>query len=228
MASAVASTKSLVKICIFNGDRTSFDARLLLKVGKKTLGDKARDLINLWRQKQQEFASRNPLAESHEDFWHLTGEALDEAMATLKIKNKVLRSRLMQAYLGLDVFPKVKGVLSKLKEKGLKTAIFCNASSAMLMSWINKAGIRNMLDHVLSSRDMEGYKPKSVVYQKLAELLKLQPQEICYVATDEEDLAAAQQAGFETIAVCPEAEDDTADHPGRNLMTVDQIPEVLA
>lgn len=225
MATATAARDSKLKICIFGGSATVFDLRPLVNIGRSVIGDKARDLIALWKEKQEEFAAKNPLPEKYVDFWHLTGEALDEAMASLKIKNAVLRARLMQAYAVPAAFPKVKEVITKLKDKGVKTAVLCNSSKTMLTGMLNRVGLMQKVDHFFSSFELEGYKPNSKIYQKLAEVLKLAPQEICYVATDEADLVAAQKAGFKTVAVNPEAEEGSTS--GHNLTFLEDVPELF-
>lgn len=229
-----------IKVCVFAGYGTLFDMGALLKACGKSLcdkaaGGKARELVHLWRQKQEELARAVKPTDGGADagdFWHLTGAALDAAMDSLKIKNAALRARLMQAYMSVQTFPKARAVLQKLKDAGLKTAVLSNASATMLTSVLQRAGMVSLFDHVFPARDVaHSYKPDLIVYQRLAESLQLAPQEICYVASDEADLAAAQQAGFATWAVFPEAEGMSLPDPERggvNLASLEQLPDVLA
>ena len=66
------------------------------------------------------------------DFWHITGQSLDYALAAIGLHDPALRSRLMELYFVLDAFPDVRGTLVALKASGLKTAILSNGSPSML------------------------------------------------------------------------------------------------
>ena len=58
-------------------------------------------LIALWRDKQGR----------HEDFWEVTGDALDFALDTLGLDDLPPRARLMDLYRTLDAFPEVPAML---------------------------------------------------------------------------------------------------------------------
>jgi 2-haloacid dehalogenase len=71
----------------------------------------------------------------------------------------------MDLYRTLDVFPEVPAMLKRLKTVGLKTAILSNGSPDMLEAAVNKAGIGDLLDTVLSAELVGVYKPQPKVYQ---------------------------------------------------------------
>ena len=101
----------------------------------------------------------------HTDFWQVTGDALDYAMASLGLDNADLRERLMELYLELDTYPEVQETLTRLRAGGMRTAILSNGSPRMLESAVANAGIADLLDAVLSAEEIGIYKPHPSVYQ---------------------------------------------------------------
>ena len=87
----------------------------------------------------------------YEDFWHITGAALDHALATLAITDPGLRARLMASYLELDAYADAHALLTRLKEAGRPTAILSNGSPSMLAAAVS-AVIRRMVAVDSSSR----------------------------------------------------------------------------
>jgi phosphoglycolate phosphatase-like HAD superfamily hydrolase len=58
----------------------------------------------------------------------------------------------MDLYLTLDAFPEVPDVLRRLKAAGIKTAIPSNGTPDMLEAAVRNAGIGDLLDAVLQSK----------------------------------------------------------------------------
>ena len=81
-------------------------------------------------------------------------DALDFALETLGIEKPGLRDRLMTLYLRLEAFPEVPDVLKCLKQAGLQTAILSNGSPKMLAAAVEAAGLRGLLDSVLSVEEV--------------------------------------------------------------------------
>ena len=118
----------------------------------------------LWRTKQLEYSWLRSLMGRHADFWQVTGEALDYAMATLGVEDAGLRTRLMELYLVLEAYPDAKTALEALKRAGRQAAILSNGSPKMLASAVKSAGIGDLLDHVISVEECGIYKPHPSVY----------------------------------------------------------------
>ena len=116
------------------------------------LGAQADALSQLWRTKQLEYTWLRSLMGRHADFWQVTGEALDYALARTGI-DPALREPLMQAYLALDAYPEVPEVLRRLRAGGLRTAILSNGEPGMLQAGAESAGIDGLLDAILSVED---------------------------------------------------------------------------
>src|SRR5262249_38802541 len=119
----------------------------------------------LWRDKQLQYTWLRAVQGRHTDFWQVTSDALDFALQTLAIEQPGLRDRLMNLYLTLDAFPEVRDVLTRLKQAGLRTAILSNGSPTMLDAAVKAAGLKPLLDAVLSVEEVGVYKPHPKVYQ---------------------------------------------------------------
>src|SRR5579884_2373143 len=110
-----------VAACVFDAYGTLFDYASAAAGCRDLLGDKADRLTALWRDKQLQYSWLRSLQGRHADFWQVTGDALDHALAALRIERPGLRDRLMRLYLELEPFPGVPDVLRLLKADGYAT-----------------------------------------------------------------------------------------------------------
>jgi len=161
----MVTTLTGIRACVFDAYGTLFDYASAAAGCRDVLGERLGPLTTLWRDKQLQYTWLRALQGRHEDFWQVTGDALDFALETLGLDDPRLRARLMDLYLSLDVFPEVPAMLQRLKAAGLKTAILSNGSPQMLGAVVKKAGIAEFLDAVLSVEAVGVYKPHPSVYQ---------------------------------------------------------------
>ena len=94
-----------VGACVFDAYGTLFDVHSAAARCRDDLGDQADALSALWRQKQLEYTWLRSLMGAHTDFWQITGDALDYAMAATGLSGDALREKLMSLYLTLDAYP---------------------------------------------------------------------------------------------------------------------------
>src|ERR1700722_11409638 len=111
---ALSSTSA----CVFDAYGTLLDVTSAAKRCRDALGAKADDLAALWRSKQLEYSWLRSLMGRHADFWQVTGESLDYAMAALAIGDTALRARLMEAFLTIDAYRDARGALQALRRAG--------------------------------------------------------------------------------------------------------------
>src|SRR5437660_6977503 len=121
-----------VQACVFDAYGTLFDFASAAKSCRDVLGEGIDRLTMLWRDKQLQYTWLRSLQGRHADFWQVTGDALDFALAALDLTGAGLRDRLMRLYLQLSAFPEVIDVLRRLKAAELTTAILSNGSPTML------------------------------------------------------------------------------------------------
>jgi 2-haloacid dehalogenase len=67
-------------------------------------------------------------------------------------------------------------------------------------------------DAILGAEIVRAYKPSPAVYVETAEILGLQPRELCLVAAHNNDLAAARACGLSTAFVARPTEHGPAQH----------------
>jgi 2-haloacid dehalogenase len=155
-----------IRACVFDAYGTLFDFASAAARCRDALGDKLQPLNAVWREKQLQYTWLRALQGRHENFWQVTGDALDFAMETLGMTDAALREKLMNLYLLLDSFPEVPDVLRRLKAKGIKTAILSNGTPEMLRASVEHSKIGEFLDAVLSVEDVGVYKPHPMCLQR--------------------------------------------------------------
>ena len=74
-----------IRACVFDAYGTLFDFSSPMQARRAKIGPEADRLNTLWRQKQLEYSWLRSLMGAYVDFWQITGEALDYAMAACNI-----------------------------------------------------------------------------------------------------------------------------------------------
>ncbi|MFQ5773324.1 MAG: haloacid dehalogenase type II [Kiloniellaceae bacterium] len=182
--------------CVFDAYGTLFDVHSAVRRGGSALGEKAAAVSALWRQKQLEYTWLRSLMGEHVDFWQVTGDGLDFALAANGVEDPALHGHLMNLYLSLEAYPDVGDALGRLREGGRKTAILSNGAPKMLNAAIDSAGLETLLDFTLSVEDVGVYKPDRRVYRLAVDRLGIEARRICFVSTNAWDAAGAAHFGF--------------------------------
>ena len=182
--------------CVFDAYGTLFDVHSAVARGGSVLGERAQAVSDLWRQKQLEYTWLRSLMDAHVDFWQVTGDSLDYALAAHGIQDRALRDGLMELYLSLDAYPDVATCLKDLRTGGKATAILSNGEPRMLEAAVRSAGLTELLDEVLSVESVGIYKPDSRVYQLAVDRLSVAAERICFVSTNPWDASGAANFGF--------------------------------
>ncbi|OHC83756.1 MAG: haloacid dehalogenase, type II [Rhodospirillales bacterium RIFCSPLOWO2_12_FULL_67_15] len=189
-----------IKACMFDAYGTLFDVAAAAKAAADDLGDKSGPLADIWRTKQLQYTWLRSLMGDYADFWKLTGDALDYALAATGMKgDPALRRKLMELYRNLDSYPDAAACLRTLKQAGFKTAILSNGTPAMLRAAAKSAGLAPLLDHVLSVHSLKIYKPDPRVYRLATKTLKLNPAAICFVSSNAWDAWAGARFGLRSV-----------------------------
>lgn len=190
-----------IEACVFDAYGTLFDVHSAVGNLRDEVGPRHVELSMLWRTKQLEYTWLRSLMRAHCDFWQLTSDALKYAMDVTELRDDALHEKLMQAYLQLDAFPEVPGVLSLLKKAGLPTAILTNGSPMMIEAAVNSAGLNDVISHQLSIESVGIYKPDPRVYQLASDTLGIAPEKICFQSSNAWDAAGAAHFGFQVAWV---------------------------
>ena len=197
----MVGTFSGIGACVFDAYGTLFDVHAPVASVAARIGGQAEALSRLWRQKQLEYTWLRSLMRAHADFWQVTGEALDYALAAHGIEDAGLRSDLMDLYLRLDAYPDALDTLRRLKARGFATAILSNGSPAMLEAAVSSAGLAGPLDHVISIEEAGIFKPDPKVYELALSHTGVAAEAICFVSANTWDAQAAAHFGFQVARI---------------------------
>lgn len=186
-----------IRVCAFDAYGTLFDVNSAAARLRAELGDKVERLSATWRTKQLEYAWLRSLMGRHADFWHVTGDALDFAMAEAGIDDGTLRERLMSQYLNLDAHEDARPVLDLLRSAGLTLCILSNGAPAMLNAATSSAGMSGYLDAVLSVEEAEVFKPHPRAYRIVPDRFDVPREAVCFISSNGWDCAGAASFGFQ-------------------------------
>ena len=188
-----------IRACVFDAYGTLFDFNAPLAARQARIGPAADRLSAVWRQKQIDYTWLRSLMGKYADFWQVTGEALDYAMAACDVDDPALRAELMQLYLALDAFPDARPCLEALKGRRMRTAVLSNGTVTMLTAAVNANTLTPLLDRVMSVDPCGVFKPHPSVYQLAVDELDAQPAQICFVSANGWDVAGAAAFGFRSV-----------------------------
>jgi 2-haloacid dehalogenase len=215
--------------CVFDAYGTLFDVNAAAERCRDDLGPAAGPLAETWRAKQLSYTWLRSLMGEYANFERITEDALGYAMAVLKIDDSSLAQKLMALYRQLDAYPEVSGVLTRIRESGLSTAILSNGSPGMLNAAVEHAGLAAMLDRVLSVDELRIFKPHPSVYRLACERLGIAPEEICFLSSNAWDIAGAGSFGFRAVWVnrFGQMPERLPGEPTAEIGTLAELPSLL-
>jgi len=188
-----------ISACVFDAYGTLFDTSSVAHSARDELPGQWQALADLWRSKQLQYTWLRGLAGHHADFWRVTGEALDFALASLAIERAGLRERLMQQYLRIGCYPEVPEALARLQARGIRLAVLSNGTPAMLEAALANAGIAARFDAVISVEEAGVYKPHPSVYALAPQRLGIPKERICFLSSNGWDAWSAKAFGMKVL-----------------------------
>lgn len=209
-----------ITTCVFDAYGTLFDVNAAARAaagepGNEALAESWERLASDWRRKQLEYSWLRAITGEHRDFWRVTKDGLDWALAAQGLAGEAgLRERLLALYWELPAYPEVHDMLVRLKQAGLKTSILSNGSPEMLEAAVSSADIGTWLDDVLSVESVGKFKPASKVYELVTTRFDCPRNEVLFVSSNGWDIAGAAGFGFITAWVNRAGEpQDRLGHP---------------
>ena len=204
-APAVAQTAmpgqfKTIKALAFDAYGTLFDVFSVTALCEQLFPGKGNQLAQIWRAKQLQYSLMRSLMGRHRDFWGLTEDGLVWASKNLQLDLRAdKKKQLVDAYLSLAAFPDVKPGLETLKQQGVKLAILSNGEPKMLEAAAKSAGIRDLLDDVISVEEVKVFKVSPRVYNLAPERLKVSNPELGFISANSWDINGAASAGLNTF-----------------------------
>ena len=189
------------RAAVFDAYGTLFDVNAAVQRHAEAVGPDAARLSEVWRTKQLEYSWTLSLMGRYRPFWELTERALDHALALHPAVDRGLQERLLDAYRDLDAYPEVPGVLARLRERGVRTAILTNGDSGMIGRAVASAALGPHLDAVLSVDEAGVFKTDPRAYQIALDRLGVGADEVLFCSSNRWDVAGAAAFGFRAVWV---------------------------
>ena len=183
----------------FDAYGTLFDVHAAVRRHAAALGTDAGAFSALWRAKQLEYSWVRTLAGRYADFWTLTEQALDFALASFPNLDRALRPNLLDAYRRLDCYPEVPELIRGLRKQGKQLSILSNGTSEMLGAAVSAAGLDGCFDAVLSVEDIRAYKTDRRVYDLVSTHFRVYPDAVSFQSSNRWDVAGASVYGFRSV-----------------------------
>lgn len=185
-----------MRLCLFDAYGTLFDVHSAVRRHSMLLGPQAEGISQLWRSRQLEYTWVHALAGRYRDFWELTRDALDHALAVHGIRDEPLAASLLDAYLKLDPYQEAPEVLEALHAGGVACGLLSNGSPMMLERVTKAAVLDHLLDRVLSVDELRTYKPDPRVYALACDRFGVEPGQAAFVSSNAWDAAGAAAFGL--------------------------------
>ncbi len=129
----------------------------------------------------------------------------------------------------IKVFPGMPELIHELKEQGYKLAIVTSRLKHTTMKGLEKYGLAEYFDYVLTADDTDRHKPDPTPIYMALENLGSKPEETIMVGDSMFDILCAQNAGVESIlvgwAIAVTEEDKTG--PNRPTYIVEKARDIL-
>jgi 2-haloacid dehalogenase len=197
VAGQVAGQFKAIKALAFDAYGTLFDVFSVTALCEQLYPGKGNQLAQIWRAKQLQYSLMRSLMGRHRDFWGLTDDGLVWATKNLQLDLTAdKKKQLMEAYLSLAAFPDVKPGLEALKKQGIKLAILSNGEPKMLEAAAKSAGIRDVLDDIISVEEVKIFKVSPRVYNLAPERMKVTKPELGFISANSWDINGAASAGL--------------------------------
>ena len=149
-----------------------------------------------WRSKQLEYTFLRSLMGKYQDFWRVSGQALEFTIHRFGLQvSPEQRRRLLEAWLHPSPYPEVAAVLPLLKEQ-YALAVLSNGSPKMLRAGLERTGLKRYFRWVISVDEVKLYKPSPKVYQLAPRKMKMKKEEILFVSSNSFDVIGAKSFGF--------------------------------
>jgi 2-haloacid dehalogenase len=220
-----------IKALAFDAYGTLFDVFSVTALCEQLFPGKGTQLAQTWRFKQLQYSLMRSLMGRHRDFWGLTEDGLVWASKNLKVELTAdKKKQLMDAYLSLAAFPDVKPGLEALKQQGLRLAILSNGEPKMLEAAAKSAGIRDMLDEIISVEEVKIFKTSNRVYWLATERLKVSNPELGFVSANNWDGVAAASAGLRTFWIqrsAAEVPEELGFQVDTTVKAITELPSLL-
>jgi 2-haloacid dehalogenase len=188
-----------VSILAFDAYGTLLDVHSAVTRLAARIGPMAPAFSAHWRMKQLEYTWVLSLAGRHRDFWTLTGEALEHALASFPQVDRALKPDLMAAYRRLDAFADAADALDRLKAAGFRLCVLSNGTPDMLEEAFGAAGLTQRFAALISVEEAGVFKTSPQAYALVTRRFGVTPDGMALVSSNRWDVAGAVAFGASAV-----------------------------
>tara|TARA_R110001583_G_scaffold41891_1_gene133115 strand:- start:10004 stop:10690 length:687 start_codon:yes stop_codon:yes gene_type:complete len=176
---------------------TLIDTHGVVSKLEELVGAKAKAFSQTWRDKQLEYTFRRGLMQNYENFSVCTSNALDYTCTFYKENlSKEQRTALLDSYRTLPAFKDVAEGLTQLKDAGYRLYAFSNGRADDVETLLIRAGIRSLFLGVISTDDLNTFKPNPAVYRHFLKESDASANDAWLISSNPFDVQGAISAGM--------------------------------
>jgi 2-haloacid dehalogenase len=189
---------SLVALDIYG---TVIDPAGIAEDLRRGFGARAGLAAQLWREKQVELTFRRALMRQYANFDLCTADALQYVAQQLGARlDDEERRWLLDAYLRLPAFPDSRTALERLGRMGSRIVALTNGTEHSVRLLLQRAGISDYFEAILSVDTIQTFKPDPAVYQ-LVRRAAVDAESTWLISGNPFDLAGAKAYGLKAAWV---------------------------
>lgn len=167
---------------------------------KEMTGSGAGAFNKCWRDKQLEYSFRRGLMDAYTDFSACTRDALNYACEFTKHPLKDdQKAALLNQYTSLPAYPDVKTGLEKAVTAGHRCFAFSNGSTLAVAGLLEKAGIADRFEGIVSAEEVLTFKPNPKVYAHFCEKARCTSSEAVLISGNSFDVIGARHFGLKAV-----------------------------
>lgn len=163
----------------------------------EVVGDRAAEFAERWRATQLDYTWRRALMRRYVDFDTCTAQALEHTAGVMGVAlSDPQRQALHDGYSALPAFPDAGPALTALTGAGTRLVAFTNGTASTVDPLLERAGLRGLLDDVVSTDEIGSFKPDPAVYHHLLERVATRGTRTVVVSGNSFDVLGALSAGL--------------------------------
>ncbi len=189
----------MTAVTVFDAYGTLFDPNGLTARLEAAFPGSGPAISGSWREAQLRYTWLRSLMGQWAPFDAVTADALRWACERHGVDATPERAdSLLDAYRVLPAYPDVAPALANLSER---LAILSNGSLPMLRAACDAARISDRIEVILSSDDVQVYKPDPRIYQLVPERMGVSADEVRFVSGNGWDCVGAAAFGFDVVRI---------------------------
>ena len=178
---------------------TLIDPLGIAKDLENLVGAESGRLALAWREKQLEYLFRRGLGRDYEPFSVCTAQALDYTCRLMDVRlSSETRRALMDRYRDLPAYPGTADALQSLMECGCHCFAFSNGEPGDLAILLERAGLAEHLEGIVSVHEIRSFKPDPRVYQYFLDSTGSRSRDTWLVSGNPFDVIGAATCGWNT------------------------------